>query len=71
MNRSTLAFAYNISGFYDPALAARFGAIAFDSDNARELWLSAIPNGSSRVVGLRGPFLQVGYVLKGVSQNTN
>eukprot|EP01046_Picozoa_sp_COSAG06_P008453 COSAG06_NODE_428_length_15883_cov_47.248289_12_plen_161_part_00 len=51
MNRSTLAMAYNISGIYDPQLAARFGAISFDHDNARQLWLASIPNGSVHHLG--------------------
>eukprot|EP01052_Picozoa_sp_SAG31_P077517 SAG31_NODE_36897_length_309_cov_0.919048_1_plen_102_part_11 len=37
---------------YDPQLAARFGAISFDHDNARQLWLASIPNGSVRHIGL-------------------
>ena len=52
MNRSTLAMAYNMSGMYDPHLAARFGAISFDHDNARTLWLSSFRNNSRRQVAL-------------------
>lgn len=44
--------AYNMSGMYDPQLAARFGAISFDHDNARQLWLASIPNGSVHHLGL-------------------
>ena len=52
MNRSTIAGAYNMSGLYDAHLAARFGAVFFDADNARSIWLSSIRNGSSRQIGL-------------------
>lgn len=26
--------------------------VAFDNDNARELWLSSVPNGSTRIIGI-------------------
>lgn len=52
MNRSTLAMAYNVSGMYDPHLAARFGAISFDHDNARTLWLSSFRNNTRRQIAL-------------------
>lgn len=44
--------AYNMSGMYIPQLAARFGAISFDHDNARQIWLASIPNGSVHHLGL-------------------
>jgi hypothetical protein len=45
MRDSTIAMASNSAGFFNASLAARFGIIAFDHNNAYALWYKHIKSG--------------------------
>lgn len=70
MNRSTIAMPSNSTGFFDPALAAKFGLVSFDHGNARARWITQMGTHSATLPTSEELLLEQCAKVKAVNPHT-